>query len=67
MSALSIACVGAGYWGKNLVRVFNDLPSTQLKKICDASPEILARIGGQYPNIATTSDYNGLLQVMAGE
>jgi len=62
MSAVSIACVGAGYWGKNLVRVFNDLPSTQLKKICDASPEILARIGQQYPDIATTSDYLSLLE-----
>ena len=62
MSAVSIACVGAVYWGKNLVRVFNDLPSTQLKKICDASPEILARIGQQYPDIATTSDYLSLLE-----
>ncbi|MFT7695815.1 MAG: putative dehydrogenase [Candidatus Latescibacterota bacterium] len=61
MSAVSLACVGAGYWGKNLVRAFNDLPTVQLKQVCDASPEILARIGQQYPDIRTTSDYLGLL------
>jgi len=62
MNVISIACVGAGYWGKNLVRVFNDLPLTQLKAVCDASPDILARIGQQYPETKTTTNFIELLE-----
>ena len=40
MSRVQIACVGAGYWGKNLVRVFRELPDVQLRQVCDASPNI---------------------------
>jgi len=32
-----IACIGAGYWGKNLVRNFSDLGV--LFWICESSPE----------------------------
>lgn len=61
MSHLSIACVGAGYWGKNLVRVFDSLPSARLTHICDASPEIRARMEGLYPHATITEDYAALL------
>jgi predicted dehydrogenase len=61
MSGLSLACVGAGYWGKNLLRVFHDLPAVDLKYVCDAKPDVLARINAQYEGIKTTSDYSSLL------
>ena len=35
----NIAVVGSGYWGKNLVRNFNELGA--LHTICDNNPETL--------------------------
>ncbi len=42
-----VAVVGSGYWGKNLVRNFNDLNA--LEAICDQDQEQLARLSDQYP------------------
>ena len=39
MSGKNIAVIGAGYWGKNLVRNFYQLGV--LKTICDGSQPIL--------------------------
>ena len=61
MSAVELACVGAGYWGKNLVRVFRDLPDVNLRQVCDADPTIRAAVERQYPGIATSADYDALL------
>ena len=62
MSAVEIACVGAGYWGKNLVRVFRDMPEANLRQVCDADPAIRAAIKRQYPGVATGEDYDALLR-----
>jgi UDP-2-acetamido-3-amino-2,3-dideoxy-glucuronate N-acetyltransferase len=61
MNRVNIACVGAGYWGKNLVRVFHDLPEVHLSQVCDADPKIRAAIQQQYPEIQTGADYDLLL------
>ena len=61
MSLVNIACVGAGYWGKNLVRVFRDLPDVHLQQVCDADPKIRAAIEQQYPEVTTGADYDRLL------
>ena len=61
MSRVQIACVGAGYWGKNLVRVFHDLPDVQLRQVCDASPEIRRAIQRQYPDVPITANYDEVL------
>ncbi len=39
---IKVAVVGAGYWGKNLVRTFDSLEATTLSYIVDKSPEILS-------------------------
>ncbi|MEE3257611.1 MAG: Gfo/Idh/MocA family oxidoreductase [Candidatus Latescibacterota bacterium] len=62
MSPVEIAGVGAGYWGKNLVRVFRDLPDVRLRQVCDADPAIRSAIQRQFPEVATGSDYDLLLQ-----
>ena len=62
MNSVEIACVGAGYWGKNLVRVFRDLPDVHLRQVCDADPAIRNAIQRQFPEVATGSDYDLLLQ-----
>ena len=61
MNRVQIACVGAGYWGKNLVRVFHDLPDVHLRQVCDASPEIRSAIQSQYPEVPITANYDEIL------
>jgi UDP-2-acetamido-3-amino-2,3-dideoxy-glucuronate N-acetyltransferase len=47
----SVAVIGAGYWGKNLVRNFHDLGS--LKLICDKNESLLADFKSHYADIET--------------
>lgn len=55
----NIACIGAGYWGKNLIRNFNDLGV--LRTICDDQSDVLNRFEDQYPAVKTTSDIEEVL------
>ena len=57
----AVACVGAGYWGKNLVRVFHRLPGTWLKSVCDADPAIRAGLREQYPDVHIAAEYDQVL------
>lgn len=46
---IKIAVIGAGYWGKNLIRNLNALGA--LHTICDISTEALAKFKEQYPKV----------------
>jgi UDP-2-acetamido-3-amino-2,3-dideoxy-glucuronate N-acetyltransferase len=48
---ISVAVVGAGYWGKNLVRNFHQLDS--LKLICDKNESLLEDLRNQYAEVDT--------------
>ena len=50
-----IGLIGAGYWGKNLIRVFNQLGA--LKTICDSDRKVLRK----YPKIKTTLNFQEIL------
>ena len=39
---LNVAVVGAGYWGKNLVRNFATAKRCDLKYVCDLDEKLLA-------------------------
>lgn len=52
---LKTAVVGAGYWGKNLVRNFHVLDA--LGMIVDPSPQIQERMGKDYPGIKQATAY----------
>ena len=54
-----VAVIGAGYWGKNLVRNFHALDV--LATVCDANDETLNRIRQEY-SVATTKDYDAVLR-----
>ena len=45
---INVAVVGSGYWGKNLVRNFNELSA--LHTICDSNPETLRCFKEKYPD-----------------
>lgn len=54
----SVAVIGSGYWGKNLVRVFHELGA--LACVCDTREEALAQVRAQY-GVAAVSDYGNVL------
>jgi UDP-2-acetamido-3-amino-2,3-dideoxy-glucuronate N-acetyltransferase len=47
-----IACIGAGYWGKNLVRNFNELGV--LSYVCETDSQTRAHLKPLYPNVTFT-------------
>lgn len=53
-----IAVIGAGYWGKNLVRNFSQLG--RLDVICDTSKDVL----NQYPDIETTNNIERAMRIV---
>ncbi|MFQ5750800.1 MAG: Gfo/Idh/MocA family oxidoreductase [bacterium] len=57
---LKIAHIGAGYWGKNIVRNLFALES--LHTICDSNPEILDKYQKLYPKVGGTTDFSAVLR-----
>jgi UDP-2-acetamido-3-amino-2,3-dideoxy-glucuronate N-acetyltransferase len=55
----SIAVIGSGYWGKNLVRNHHQLGA--LKLICDRNETLIAQFREQYPDVEICLAYNDLL------
>ncbi len=45
----SVAIIGSGYWGKNLVRNYHELGA--LKLICDKNQMLLEQFKKQYPDV----------------
>src|SRR5436309_2984530 len=54
-----IACIGAGYWGKNLVRNFADLGV--LSWICEQDSDRVEQLKLEYPNASVTGDLDHVL------
>ena len=52
MTTARVACVGAGYWGRNLVRNFSELGV--LRSVCDADAKARAAISKQFPHATCT-------------
>jgi predicted dehydrogenase len=58
---MKIGVVGLGYWGPNLARNFDRLPDAELRWLCDASDEALARWGAAFPSARATTSLDDLL------
>lgn len=58
--SISVAVIGCGHWGKNIVRVLVELGV--LGVACDTRPEALENIVKQFPGIQTTRDYTAVLK-----
>ena len=54
--------VGVGYWGPNLLRNFQTLPTARVKTLCDLNGEALARASERYPGLLRTTEYADLLR-----
>lgn len=56
----NIAVIGCGYWGKNLVRVFDELEA--LKTVCDIKEGILENKRIKYPHVGRTADMEDIFR-----
>lgn len=59
--ALNVAIVGAGYWGKNLVRNFATAKRCNLKHVCDLDEKLLAIQKRNFPFINTCTSLDEIL------
>jgi predicted dehydrogenase len=58
---IGLAVVGAGNWGKNLVRNFASIPGAALKYICDVDERVRQRMAPMYPQATVTADLDVVL------
>ena len=58
---LTVAVVGAGYWGPNLIRNFAACPDTKLVAVCDKDPARLRKVLANYPAVEPVEDFQALL------
>jgi len=56
----SVAVIGAGYWGKNLVRNYHQLGA--LKLICEKDETLIAHFKEKYPAVETCRAFHDVLQ-----
>ena len=52
---LKLAVIGAGAWGRNLIRNFHQLPDVELAWCCDSDPKACEAISQAYPGVQTTN------------
>jgi len=62
MRTLALAQVGCGYWGPNLLRVFQGLEGSRLKWLCDKKPGRLAWARERYPGVKMTAELSDVLR-----
>jgi predicted dehydrogenase len=60
-SFTTIGVIGCGYWGPNLARNFNQLPTSRVKYCCDLDEKRLKHMRSLYPNVETTTRYQDLI------
>lgn len=61
MDKINLAVVGAGYWGPNHIRTFNNLPNSAVTTVVDLDAARLERISAMYPGTACVTDYRQVL------
>ena len=59
--SVSVAVVGAGYWGPNLIRNFANMPGCLLVAVCDLDAARLIAIKEKYPGVRTTTRLDEVL------
>ena len=57
----TVALIGCGYWGPNLLRNYMELPQARVGRLCDARPEALEKALVRYPSLRVTTDYGEVL------
>jgi predicted dehydrogenase len=58
----TVALIGYGYWGPNLLRNYIELQGAWVQWVCDTRPEALEKVAARYPSVPLTSDYQEVLR-----
>jgi predicted dehydrogenase len=61
-SATTIAVIGCGYWGPNLVRNLRTLPQCRVRYACDLDQRRLAHMKSLYPEVTVTTDFEQIIE-----
>ena len=56
---MKLGLIGGGYWGKNLVRDFNNCKVLDI--ICDLNIDLIKDYNKKYPSVRTTTDFKDIL------
>lgn len=56
---MKIGLIGGGYWGKNLIREFNN--TSYLKTVCEINQEMIEKYNIDYPNLNYTTNFQDIL------
>lgn len=58
---IRVAVIGAGHWGPNLVRNFDNPPRTSISLVVDKSEARLEQVRARYASVATATDPQAVL------
>jgi len=58
---INVAVIGAGGWGRNLVRNFAEMTSCRLTTVCDLNADLLKSFKAAYPHVAVTQNVADVL------
>ena len=59
---VTVAVIGLGYWGPNLLRVLYEMEGVKVKAVCDLDADRLARFVRRYPAVGATRIYEEILR-----
>lgn len=59
---LNVGLIGAGHWGKNYFRIFDETPDVQLVRVADANREVLDALKARRPHIEFTTEAEWVLR-----
>ncbi len=58
---LRVGVIGCGYWGKNYVRVFDELPRAEINQVADKVQSNLDKIKDKYPSLKVADHHLAML------
>jgi predicted dehydrogenase len=58
---VAVAAVGAGGWGRNIVRTLAGVEACELRYVCDLKPDVLATHRRLYPGVRVTDELETIL------
>lgn len=59
--SLTVALIGHGYWGPNLLRNYFELPDVKVKWVCDRDAGKLGKAKTRYPSVLVSESYGDVL------
>jgi predicted dehydrogenase len=59
---VNIGQIGAGAWGRHLLRNFAGIPGCNVKSVCDLSEKVRNQVESSYPGIKPVTQFDDLIQ-----